>query len=96
MSSKIYHNQVTLIEHLIDCFYYIDLKPIVLSDVGNLNKYENLYITEMMFIQYKYLSHAVEMMCTEYYCKYSFWMHVYTNKWHASISYIYEQVHIQS
>ena len=39
------------------------LKPIVLSDVCNLNKYENLYITEMMFIQYKYLSHAVEMVC---------------------------------
>ena len=29
-----------------------------------LNKYENLYITEMMFIQYKYLSHAVEVVCT--------------------------------
>ena len=37
-------------EHSIETVYYINLKPIVLSDVCNLNKYENLYITEMMFI----------------------------------------------
>ena len=37
-------------EHLIETVYYIHLKPIVLSDVCNLNKYENLYITEMIFI----------------------------------------------
>ena len=30
--------------------YYIHLKPIVLSDICNLNKYDNLYISEMMFI----------------------------------------------
>ena len=37
-------------KQLIGTDYYVHLKPIVLSDVCNLNKYENLYITEMMFI----------------------------------------------
>ena len=68
MSNKIYHIQATLEyneddEHIIETVYYIHLK-LVLSDVCNLNKYENLYITEMMFISYKYLSYAVEVVCT--------------------------------
>ena len=36
-------------EHLIEIVYYIHFK-LVLSDICNLNKYANLYITELMFI----------------------------------------------
>ena len=57
MSNKIYHIQVTLtfisrnhVMKMSKTIYYISLKPIVLSYVCNLNKYENLHITEMMFI----------------------------------------------
>ena len=54
MSSEIYHIQATLLwnscneddEHLIETVYYVHLKLVM----SNVCKYDNLYITEMMFI----------------------------------------------